>query len=198
MAGKSATLASSFRELALSPDDIATLMLEDDDELIVCTEPFPTDALTCGNRRSLTAYKRVDKKIRPVTGVVPVDQQVTRHRPSEEELFADQVPLTPHPPEFTPSERLTRDRLMAMSINKDGYLLPEEEKLFAHILRLNDTSLAFEESQRGTLKESYFSPYIYVTIPHKAWEYRNIPIPPGIHDKVLSLLREKIKAGVYE
>jgi len=48
------------------------------------------------------------------------------------------------------------------------------------------------------LKESYFTPYIIPTIPHTPWEYRNIPIPPGIRDKVIELLKHKINAGVYE
>ncbi|KAI5822487.1 hypothetical protein K523DRAFT_256865, partial [Schizophyllum commune Tattone D] len=146
----------------------------------------------------MTAYKRVDKKIRPVTGVVPIEHQVVRNRPDDAELFESLVPLTPHPPDFVPTERLTQERLASMNINEEGYLRPEEVKLFEQVLRHNDSALAFEENQRGTLKSSYFSPYVFVTIPHKAWEYRNIPIPPGIHDKVIDLLREKLKAGVYE
>ncbi|TRM64433.1 hypothetical protein BD626DRAFT_367412, partial [Schizophyllum amplum] len=139
-------------------------------------------------------YKRVDQKVRPIKGVFPTEHQVTRTRPSEDELTATPG-VTPLP---LPTERLTRERLASIKINEDGFLWPEEEKLFAYILQLNDRSLAFEESQRGTLKESYFSPYTYVTIPHRPWEYRNIPIPPGIQDKVIDLLREKLKAGVYE
>ncbi|KAL1684603.1 hypothetical protein GGG16DRAFT_35846, partial [Schizophyllum commune] len=143
-------------------------------------------------------YKRVDKKIRPVGGAIPVSHQVQRTRPPDEELFADLQPLPRHPPPFEPKGRLTRERLAGMDINSEGYLQPEEERLFEQILQMNETSLAFEESQRGTLKESYFTPYKFATIPHKAWEYKNIPIPPGIHDKVIELLKEKMKAGVYE
>ncbi|KAI4294671.1 hypothetical protein K525DRAFT_290425 [Schizophyllum commune Loenen D] len=146
----------------------------------------------------LLSFPTVDKKVRPVKGTFPTEHQVTRRRPSDEELFADMQALPRHPPKFEPTERLTLERLRGMSINAEGFLWPEEEKLIAHVLRLNDTSLAFGENQRGTLKESYFSPYVYVTVPHKPWEYKNIPIPPGIHDKVIELLREKIKAGVYE
>ncbi|KIY61230.1 DNA/RNA polymerase, partial [Cylindrobasidium torrendii FP15055 ss-10] len=35
-------------------------------------------------------------------------------------------------------------------------------------------------------------------IPHTPWEYRNIPIPPGIRDKVIEVLKNKINAGAYE
>ncbi|KAL1684775.1 hypothetical protein GGG16DRAFT_21720, partial [Schizophyllum commune] len=141
-----------------------------------------------------TAYKRVDKKVRPVRGIFPVASQVTRTRPTESALFASMEPLPTRPPVFEPSGRLTKDRLASMDINKEGFMWAEEEKLFAHVLKLNQDALAFEENQRGTLKETYFSPYIYVTVPHTPWEYRNIPIPPGIHDKVIDLLKEKMKA----
>ncbi|KAA1468289.1 hypothetical protein DENSPDRAFT_750516, partial [Dentipellis sp. KUC8613] len=77
-------------------------------------------------------------------------------------------------------------------------LWPEEEKLFMNVMCLNEDALAFEETDRGTFKESYFSPYIIPTVPHVPWAYKNIPIPPGIKDKVIELLKEKIKAGVYE
>lgn len=36
------------------------------------------------------------------------------------------------------------------------------------------------------------------TVPHVPWEYKNIPIPPGIRDKVVELLKSKMAAGVYE
>jgi hypothetical protein len=62
----------------------------------------------------------------------------------------------------------------------------------------NEKTLAFVETDRGTLKEEYFSPYVMATVPHTPWEYKNIPIPPGIRDKVIELLKEKIAAGVYK
>src|SRR6266571_9251395 len=36
------------------------------------------------------------------------------------------------------------------------------------------------------------------TVPHIPWEYCNIPIPPGIKQKVLDLLKLKVAAEVYE
>src|SRR5215471_11267002 len=63
---------------------------------------------------------------------------------------------------------------------------------------LNEGAIAFEDTERGTLREDYFSPYIIPTIPHIPWEHKNIPIPPGIRQKVIKLLQDKIAAGVYE
>jgi hypothetical protein len=85
-----------------------------------------------------------------------------------------------------------------LDVNAVGFLWPEEEKLFQHVMKLNEAGIAFEDVERGTLKEEYFSPYIIPTVPHSPWEYRNIPIPPGLMPKVLEVLKLKIAAGVYE
>jgi hypothetical protein len=63
---------------------------------------------------------------------------------------------------------------------------------------LNEKAFSFEEADRGTFSEAYFTPYIIPTILHVPWEYRNIPIPPGIKDKVIEVLKHKMSAGVYE
>ena len=62
----------------------------------------------------------------------------------------------------------------------------------------NEKALASVDTECGTLKESYFSPYIMPTVAHDPWAFKNILIPPGIQDKVIELLKEKIAAGVYE
>ncbi len=55
------------------------------------------------------------------------------------------------------------EQIKEIHINDNGFLWPKEEKLFAHIFKLNEKSLAFDESERGTLREDYFSPYIIPT-----------------------------------
>ena len=143
-----------------------------------------------------TAYKKVDRKVRPVPGVFPEDAKVTRQFP--EDPLATLAPLPKNPPDFRENGRLTKERLEAMNINPDKFLWPEEEKLFNHILKIHQDAFVFEDSQRGTFREDYFSPYIIPVVPHEPWAYHNIPIPPGIREKVIILLKEKIEAGVYE
>jgi hypothetical protein len=36
------------------------------------------------------------------------------------------------------------------------------------------------------------------TVPYTPWEFKNMPIPPGIRDKVIELLKAKVETGVYE
>ena len=85
-----------------------------------------------------------------------------------------------------------------MKLSSDDFLWPKEEKLFAHVMKLNEAALAFDESEWGNFHSDYFSPYIITVLPHKPWEYHNILIPPGIHEHVIQLLRKKITARLYE
>ena len=143
-----------------------------------------------------TAYKRVDRKVKPVPGIFPEDARVIRQIPEDPLLSLAELPR--NPPEFQENGRLTKDRLKELNINPDGFMWPEEEKLFGHILQLNQHTLVFEEHERGTFREDYFSPYIVPTVPHIPWAFTNIPIPPGLREQVVELLKEKVKAGVYE
>ncbi|KAJ2974290.1 hypothetical protein NUW54_g11915 [Trametes sanguinea] len=143
-------------------------------------------------REVFGVYKPVDRRVKPVPGVFPEDARVIRQFP--EDPLETLVPLTPHPPVFEPTPKLTQERMDGLQINSDGFLWPEEERLFQHIFRLNEKVLAFEEGDR----EDYFSPYIIPTIPHVPWMDKNIPIPPGIKEQVIELLRGKLEAGVYE
>ena len=142
------------------------------------------------------AYKRVDKKVKPVPGIFPEDARVTRQFPEDPLKSLPALPTCP--PNFVPSARLTSERLEELHINDEGFLWPEEEKLFAYIFHINERTLAFEESHRGTFREDYFSPYIIPVIPHVPWEHKNIPIPNAVKEDVIKLLKEKIDAGVYE
>ena len=154
------------------------------------------DVIFFDGGEALAAYKRVDRKVKPVPGVFPEDAKVTRAFP--EDPLKSLPKLSPNPPDFKSNGRLTEERLKEMDINPKGFLWPEEEKLFIHILQLHQNVFVFEDYQRGTFRGDYFSPYIIPYVPHIPWAFANIPIPPGIRDKVIALLKEKIAAGVYE
>ena len=168
---------------------------EDDDELIFYPNQDPGSSIM-PPQFTFTAYKQVDKKIHPVSMQFPQDCQVTRQVPEDPLLTL--MPLMQCPPRFEPTSKISAERMKLLNVNATGFLQPEEEKLFEHIMKLNEDSIAFEDIERGTLKDSYFSPYIILTIPHVPWEYKNIPIPPGLLDKVLEVLKLKIDADVYE
>ena len=102
------------------------------------------------------------------------------------------------PPEFVPTAKITEEHMKVLNVNTTGFLQPEEEKLFKWIMTTNEAGIAFEDAERGTLKDSYFSPYIILTILHVPWVHKNQAIAPGLLERVLEVLKLKIIAGIYE
>jgi hypothetical protein len=138
----------------------------------------------------------VDRKVKPVPGVYPEDARTIRTFP--EDPLSSLPILSPNPPSSTPAEKLSLERLQLLEVNSEGFLWPEEEKPFDHIMQVHQHTRAFEETDRGTFREDYSSPHIIPTVPHVPWAERKIPVPPGILNDVVKLLKDKIAAGVYE
>ncbi|EJD42115.1 hypothetical protein AURDEDRAFT_68066, partial [Auricularia subglabra TFB-10046 SS5] len=112
----------------------------------------------------------------------------------------DDLPALPvRPPPWEPSTpHLTRERMDGFKLGKDGFLWPEEVRLFEYMVDRHQEVFAWEERERRRFKESYFPPIRYPVVPHEPWTDRNIPIPHAIRERVITLLKEKIAAGVYE
>jgi len=106
--------------------------------------------------------------------------------------------LSPHPPAFTPGKRLTQERMNQLGVFQNEFLLPEERKLAAQVLANNELALAWDETEKGRFRDDYFQPVIIPTIEHMPWVHRQPPIPPGIRDEVVKLIKSKIASGVYE
>ena len=71
-------------------------------------------------------------------------------------------------------------------------------KLAAYVLSINEKALAWTEAECGCFRDDYFLPVKIPTIAHTPWVHKNIPIPTGLHDKVIDIFKEKMAAGVYE
>ncbi|KIJ11218.1 hypothetical protein PAXINDRAFT_15850 [Paxillus involutus ATCC 200175] len=95
-------------------------------------------------------YKPVDHKVKSVPGIFPQEAAVVRQFPYDP--LESLPPLTPHPPSFTPSNKITKNHIDEIQVNKQGFLWPEEEKVFQYILLLNEELLAFEDVDRETFK----------------------------------------------
>jgi len=184
----------NFKLMNIEPGSATENDIANDVEALLIPNNFGTDEGIMAH--SFTAYKRVDKKIKPVSTTFPEEARVKRQIPINP--LTTLMPLSKRPPNFIPTSHITQERLEILNINPDKFLSEEEEKLFIQVMTNNEKALAFTDIERGTLKESYFSPYIMATVPHTPWEYKNIPIPPGIKDKVIEVLKDKMAAGVYE
>ena len=164
-------------------------------------DPETIEALTKSPRHagySFGAYKWVDKKINPVAQAIPPEFKVTRTMSYDSLLTL--VPPNIHFKKVTPTNKFTQEHIdkLTNEMHTDNFLLPKEIQMFLYILVKNEAAIAFEDIHRKTLKESYFSPYKIPHVPHVPWQDKNIPIPPGLRDKVMELFQLKIKAGVYE
>ena len=159
-----------------------------------------TDEESCTRTKERKAqihkYKAVDKKIRPVAAVMPEDVKVKRTFPEDP---LKNLPILPFdPPEFTPTAKITQERMDSLGIDSNKDMTPEEKRLLKYIIVLNERSIAFEDSERGTFRQDYFTDYQIPVIEHEPWVDKNIPLPPGHCDKIIKALKEKLDAGVYE
>ena len=85
-----------------------------------------------------------------------------------------------------------------MNINPSGFLWPEEEKFVLFLIKAQEEVIAWDPTKHGNFRKDYFKPIIIPTVPHMPWVECNIPIPPGIYDEVVRIIKEKIKIGIYE
>ncbi|KAJ3554120.1 hypothetical protein NP233_g12491 [Leucocoprinus birnbaumii] len=142
------------------------------------------------------AYKKVANKVRPVPGTMLNDCRVICRFP---ENPLDSLPaISPHPPSFQPGNRLTQEHMDSLGLFANDFLWPEEQKLLAQVLLANEAGLAWDESEKGRFHDDYFAPVKIPVTDHVPWSRKSLPIPPGIQDKVIALIKQKIDSGVYE
>ena len=101
-------------------------------------------------------------------------------------------------PDFIPSAKFTSEHREKMAINASSFLWKEEENLVLFLIKAQEDSIAWDASEQGSFMANYFNPIVIPTIEHVPWVEQNIPIPPGIYDEVIHILKEKISVGVYE
>jgi hypothetical protein len=141
-------------------------------------------------------YKPVAQKVKSILGELPDKFRIIRNITGNP--LKDLPVLDPDPPPFTPVGRYTQERKDLFDKLNPGFLLPVERDLLHHFMMLHQDAFAWETTERGHFREDFFPPVDIPVVPHKPWVLRNIPIPPGLHDEVCSLIRDKIDAGVFE
>ena len=142
------------------------------------------------------AYKKVVNKIYPVSTTMSEYAKVRCQFPEDPLKTLPDVPL--HPLDFTPGTRLTKKRLDELGVIEDDFLWLEERKIVAVVLKNNEMGLAWNESEKGRFRDDYFTPVIMTVVDHIPWVKQSLLIPPGICDKIIALIKQKIAAGVYE
>jgi len=74
----------------------------------------------------------------------------------------------------------------------------EEEKLVLFLIKAQEEAIAWELTENGNFRKDYFEPIIIPTVPLTPGVKCNIPISSGIYDKVVRIIKDKIKIGIYE
>ena len=142
-------------------------------------------------------YKSVEKKVRPVNTAMPQHLNPPLQRPTmSRDPYA--TPLTAQPPEFSPTNRVTDERLKMLNFGGEGWLSSEELKLMKHVVVLREKAIAFCEAEQGCLKHSYGLPYVIPVVDHEPWQQRPIPIPRAKRDEFTDIVRERLRNGLYE
>ena len=173
-------------------DSLPDLLTQEDDSDLESDPPSDYHQKPC----AVFKYKKVSQKVRPVAIQIPEHQKPQRQIPGNP---LQNLPILPHhPSNFIPTTKITAERMDELAIDKHDELWPEERKLLQQVLCLNERSIAFDESERGTFRNDYFSDYVIPTIEHEPWIEKNIPLAQSKYDQIISLLKEKVKAGVYE
>ncbi|KAI7947611.1 hypothetical protein MJO28_009519 [Puccinia striiformis f. sp. tritici] len=175
---------------------------EGTDELLcnglgIATQTEICDKWKNGEMLCLTKYKPVAKKVRPVNQPIPQNLNPPLQRPALSRNPYE-TPLTPNPPEFEPTEKITEERIKVIDFGPEGWLLPEELKLFLWIIVSRAGALAFRMEERGLLKHSYGLPYVIPVVEHVPWQKKPIPIPAAIKEEFTELVWERVNTGLYE
>ena len=134
--------------------------------------------------------------MKPIATSLPEEFRIVRKIPGDP--LAEMPELPTNPPEFTPGKRYTQERMEKMQVNDDQFLWPEEEKLVHWLIKAQEQGFAWTEDEKGKFSEEYFEPVVIPTVEHIPWVLKNIPILKGIYNQVIEVIKDKIRAGVYE
>ncbi|PLW29184.1 hypothetical protein PCANC_25830 [Puccinia coronata f. sp. avenae] len=94
--------------------------------------------------------------------------------------------------------RVTKARLGVVNFGPEGWLRPDKLNLIKNVLAERNQAIAFDESERGLLKELYGLSYIIPVVEHKPWQKKKIPILAAKMDEYIRILRERVRNGLYE
>src|SRR5882724_8252119 len=145
---------------------------------------------------AVARYKKAENHVHPVRTTLPEEYRILHCTLSDPLLSLP--PLPRHPPDFVPSEKFTKEQMGKMNINPSGFLWPEEHKLVLFLIKEQEAAIAWDLSDHGNFRKDYFEPIVIPTVENIPWVEQNIPIPPGIYDKVIKIIKEKIKIGIYD
>ena len=168
-----------------------------------------TWARACETMYVRTAYKRKDKKVRPVDlgesdGSKPGGSANWKNdvRKGEESRYtfdpADKYSefLVPRFSGMKRGSRLTPERLKRIRIGEG--LSEQEKELLTEMLYRREACLSWDFSEIGQVRPEVTPPVEIRTIPHKAWQVPGFQIPRSLNDVVAEMIKERLRNKILE
>jgi len=154
---------------------------------------MPTQTISFPTARTLLAiyasnkYKPVAIKVRPVETKLPSRFHITCDIKGDP--LKDMPVLMTQPPPYAPTGQYTEERKDIIECAHPGdFLLPEECALMHHFMCTQNLRFAWCDLEHGHFCKDFFPLIEILTIPHKPWAQRNIPIPPSIYKEVCRII----------
>lgn len=151
-------------------------------------------------------YKSKAKKVQPVNeadqiGEAPGGKDDWYERSRVRDTQQDQHGrfqhlLLPRFSNLPRGSRLTPERLAKLNVGST--LWPEERALFNEMMLNREGAIAFEWPEYRRFHEDVSPPVIIKTIPHKAWQAPNFPLPRALVPEVTKIVQERLDKGVLE
>ncbi|THH15795.1 hypothetical protein EW146_g4730 [Bondarzewia mesenterica] len=139
-------------------------------------------------------YKPVAQKVRPILAELPDKFRIIHNISGN--LLVDMPYLSPTPPPFHPFGRYTSEyRDIINNFHPGDFLWPAERDLMHHFMCVQNEGFTWNDTECSHFREDFFPPVDMPVVAHKPWVLHNMPIPPGIYDKVCDVICTKIAAG---
>ena len=113
------------------------------------------------NAIAAARYKKAANHVHPIWTTCPKKYRILHHIP----LLALPL-LLKHPPDFTPSEKFTKEQREKMNINPSGFLWLEENKLVLFLIQNQEAAIAWDTSEHSNFRKDYFKPIVILTVKH--------------------------------
>jgi hypothetical protein len=141
-------------------------------------------------------YRKAEDRIQPIATQLPEEFRIIRNIIGDP--LENMLVLPTHPPDFVPSLQYMQEWYKKLQLNPNGFLWPEEEKLAHHLVKEQEECLLWIEEEKGEFRQDFFPPVCIPMVLHTPWVYKNIPIPPGLHNELVKIICDKIVSGAYE
>jgi hypothetical protein len=137
----------------------------------------------------------VAKKVKPIGATLPKEFRIVRN--IQGNPLADLPILSLHPIDFVPTSQYDQAGFDIIEKNHPlGFLTKEECCFMHHFMMIHQEGFAWKENQKGSFHKDFFPPVRMPITEHVPWVLKNMPIPPGIYNQVLNVVREKIAASI--